>query len=113
MRSLFEARIYHERLLPKINKFKYSGFYIKISIENIHDLESKFFSLNKFNLFSFYEKDHGYRDGSSLILWVSDTLSKAGIKNFSGGLFILNDPAVTSLSSSTISFSSQYPFIGL
>ena len=37
--------------------------------------KEKFFSLNKFNLISFYEKDHGARDGSSLIDWVKYNLS--------------------------------------
>jgi len=94
MKSLFESKIFHKRFLPKINKFNYSGFYVKFSIEDLHKLESKFFSLNKFNLFSFYEKDHGYRDGSSLSLWVSETLSKAGIKNFSGKVILQAFPRV-------------------
>ena len=94
MKSLFEAKIFHKRFLPKVNKFNYSGFYIKFSIENLDDLESKLFSINKFNLFSFYEKDHGYRDGSSLFLWVRDILSKAGIKNFSGRVFLQTFPRV-------------------
>ena len=94
MKSLFESKIFHKRFLPKINKFKYSGFYIKFSIEDLQNLESKFFSLNKFNLFSFYEKDHGYRDGSSLLLWVKDTLKKAGIKNFSGNVVLQVFPRV-------------------
>jgi len=94
MKSLFDAKIFHKRFLPKVNKFNYSGFYIKFSIENIYDLESKLFSINKFNLFSFYEKDHGYRDGSSLFLWVSDILNKAGINNFSGRVFLQTFPRV-------------------
>jgi len=94
MKALFKSKIYHERILPKINKFNYSGFYIKFSIENLHELQSKFFSLNNFNLFSFYEKDHGYRDGSSLLLWVTDKLSEAGIKNFSGKVVLQAFPRV-------------------
>jgi len=94
MKSLFESKIFHKRFLPKVNKFNYSGFYIKFSIENLYDLESKLFSINNFNLFSFYEKDHGYRDGSSLFLWARDVLSKAGIKNFSGRVFLQTFPRV-------------------
>ena len=35
-----------------------------------------FFSLNKFNLFSFYNKDHGERDGSDLKKWVKEIFKK-------------------------------------
>mgnify|MGYP001499499339 CR=1 FL=1 len=94
MKSLFEAKIYHERFFPKNNKFNYSGFYIKFSVEDLHNLKSRFFSLNNFNLFSFYEKDHGYRDGSSLLIWVKDILFKAGIKNFSGRVDLQTFPRV-------------------
>ena len=86
MKSLFRAKIFHKRFLPRINKFTYSGFYIKFSLGNLQELESLLFSVNKFNLFSFYEKDHGYRDGSSLEVWANVTLRKAGINNFSGSV---------------------------
>ena len=94
MKSLFKAKIYHKRLLPQVNKFSYSGFYMKFSLENLQELESILFSVNRFNLFSFYEKDHGYRDGSSLIVWVNDILHKAGINHFSGSVFLQAFPRI-------------------
>ena len=48
----------------------------------------------QFNLFSFYEKDHGYRDGSSLMVWANDMLHKAGINHFSGSVFLQAFPRV-------------------
>ena len=94
MKSLFRANIFHKRFLPQVNKFTYSGFYIKFSLENLQELESLLFSVNKFNLFSFYEKDHGYRDGSSLEVWANDTLRKAGINNFSGSVVLQTFPRI-------------------
>ena len=94
MKSLFYAKIFHKRFLPKKNKFTYSGFYIKFSLEDLHDLESTLFSINKFNLFSFCEKDHGYRDGSSLVNWARDILGKAGIDNFDGRVILQTFPRV-------------------
>ncbi len=87
MKSLYKAKIFHKRFLPRVNKFTYSGFYIRFSLEKLKDLESLLFSVNKFNLFSFYEKDHGYRDGTSLEKWANDILGKAGINTFSGSTF--------------------------
>jgi len=94
MKSLYKAKIFHKRFLPKVNKFIYSGFYVKFSFENLNELNSLLFSVNKFNLFSFYEKDHGYRDGSSLVEWVNDTLCKAEIYNFSGRVVLQTFPRI-------------------
>ena len=69
MKSLYKAKIFHKRFLPRVNKFAYSGFYIRFSLEKIKELDSLLFSVNKFNLFSFYEKDHGYKDGSYQKIW--------------------------------------------
>ena len=44
------------------------------------DREVKFFSYNKFNIFSFYDYDHGYRDKRSLKEFVKDVLYKNSIK---------------------------------
>ena len=94
MRSLFKAKIFHKRFLPNENEFSYSGFYIKVSLENLKELNSLLFSVNKFNLFSFYEKDHGYRNGSSLEVWAKDILNKAGLNNFEGRLVLHTVPRV-------------------
>jgi DUF1365 family protein len=56
MKSLFRAKIFHKRFLPQVNKFTYSGFYIKFSLGNLQELESLLFSVNKFNLFHFMKK---------------------------------------------------------
>ena len=40
-----------------------------------------FFSYNGFNLISFFDKDHGDRDGSSLIDWVKKNLTENNINS--------------------------------
>ena len=104
MKSLYKASIYHKRFLPKANKFRYSGFYIKFPIDKLQTLKSLLFSVNNFNLFSFYEKDHGYRDGSTLDTWANDTLAEAGIINFDGRIFLQTFPRVLGYVFNPISF---------
>jgi DUF1365 family protein len=53
---------------------------IDLSELEILDKKVNFFSYNKFNLISFYEKDHGDRDGSSLTSWVKKNLEKYNIQ---------------------------------
>ena len=104
MKSLFKASIYHKRLFPKANKFRYSGFYIKFSIDSLQTLKSLLFSVNRFNLFSFYEKDHGYRDGSPINKWARDTLGKAGVTDFDGKIFLQTFPRVLGYVFNPVSF---------
>lgn len=104
MKALYLAKIYHKRFLPRINKFWYSGFYIKFSLEEIEGLRTRFFGVNRFNLFSFYEKDHGYRDGTSLSLWARDILQKAKISQFNGRIELQTFPRVLGYVFNPVSF---------
>tara|TARA_Y100000590_G_scaffold244979_1_gene275341 strand:+ start:480 stop:1157 length:678 start_codon:yes stop_codon:yes gene_type:complete len=65
-----------------------------IDLNEIKDLEKKikFFSYNKLNILSFYDIDHGPRDGSSLIAWVKNSLHEAKINIGSGNIKLLCYP---------------------
>ena len=79
---IYNGTVIHKRFKPKEHYFKYKVFSLLINLSELNKLNDKlkFFSLNKFNLISFYEKDHGERDGSSLINWVKFNLSNNNIK---------------------------------
>ena len=74
---IYSGSVIHKRFKPKEHFFKYKVFSLLIDLSELNELNDKlkFFSLNKFNLISFYEKDHGERDGSSLISWVKLNLN--------------------------------------
>ena len=74
---IYNGSVIHKRFKPKEHFFKYKVFSLFIDLSELNELNDKlkFFSLNKFNLISFYEKDHGERDGSSLINWVKLNLN--------------------------------------
>ena len=73
---IYNGNVIHKRFKPKKHFFKYKVFSLFIDLSELNELNKKlkFFSLNKFNLISFYEKDHGERDGSSLFEWVKKNL---------------------------------------
>jgi DUF1365 family protein len=56
-------------------------FSLLIDLSELETLDKKvrFFSYNSFNLISFHEKDHGERNGSSLVEWVHNNLKKNNI----------------------------------
>lgn len=56
--KFFEGTILHKRLLPKEHDFKYNFFMLDIDLKDFKSLENRYFSINKFNLFSFFTKDH-------------------------------------------------------
>ena len=78
---IYTGNVVHKRFKPKIHFFKYKVFSLLIDLSELHllDKDLKIFSYNKFNIISFYDKDHGPRDGSSVKNWVIDNLKKNNI----------------------------------
>ena len=76
--SIYNGTVIHKRFKPKIHFFKYRVFSLLIDLSELKILDQKisFFSYNSFNLISFFDKDHGDRDGSSLVEWVKKNLKE-------------------------------------
>ena len=69
MRSaLFAGHVVHQRTRPKRHRLRYSVFYLALDLEEAPAIGAalRLFSVNRFNVFSFHDRDHG--DGSSLPL---------------------------------------------
>ncbi len=81
--SIYNGTVIHKRFKPKIHFFKYKVFSLLIDLSDLNYLNKKisFFSYNSFNLISFFDKDHGDRDGSSLIDWVKKNLIENNINS--------------------------------
>ena len=67
-----------------------------IDLDEISQLSASIgiFSHNKFNIFSFYDKDHGDRDGTSLKDWAFSNLKKFNIKQNISKIKILCYPRI-------------------
>jgi len=81
--SIYNGAVIHKRFKPIKHFFKYNVFSLLIDLSELEDLDKriKFFSFNRFNLVSFYEKDHGHRDGSSLVEWIKKNLDENNINS--------------------------------
>ena len=79
--KIYTGKVIHKRFKPKEHYFKYNVFSLLIDLNELEEISKyiKFFSYNKFNIISFYDKDHGDRDGSSIKLWVKKNLRNIGI----------------------------------
>ncbi len=91
---IYSGLITHKRFKPKKHFFSYNAFSLLLDLNEIEDIEKKikFFSYNKFNILSFYNIDHGPRDGSSLKKWVKKILKKKKINIFGGSIRLLCFP---------------------
>lgn len=58
--SIYECKVAHKRILPTSHAFSYNLFTFSIDLDELDLLDQKylFFSNQRFNLFSFYPKDH-------------------------------------------------------
>ena len=75
---IYKGFVTHRRFKPLRHYFSYKTFSILFDLTELEDLHKKIgiFSFNRFNIFSFYNKDHGSRDGNDLTEWVKTNLKK-------------------------------------
>ena len=93
---IYIGSVIHKRFKPKKHFFKYSVFSLFLDLDEINELDQQipFFSYNKFNILSFFDKDHGYRDGSSIKDWLIDVLQKKNISTIDIKIKILCYPRI-------------------
>lgn len=94
----------HKRLKPAINQFSYKIFYLCFDISKIKDLSCNILSVNRFNLFSFYNKDHGQKDGSNLEDWIRNILDKKNLNQKVNKIFLMTHPRVLGYVFNPVSF---------
>ena len=80
---IYNGTVKHQRFKPIKHSLNYKTFSLLIDLDEIENLTKNIsiFSLNKFNIFSFYNIDHGERDGSSIKDWVIRNIKKFNISN--------------------------------
>jgi hypothetical protein len=88
--SLYVGSVMHARLKPAAHRFSYDVFSILIDLDRLDEANraSAFFSVDRFNLWSLRQADHGARDGSSLRVWAGQVLAEGGV-DLSGGRVLL------------------------
>ena len=81
--AIYNGTVIHKRFKPKLHFFKYKVFSLLIDLSELNSLDKdiSFFSYNSFNLISFFDKDHGERDGTSLVEWVKKNLKENKINH--------------------------------
>ena len=94
--ELYVGRTVHERRAPFTHRFNYRIASLMIDLERLGEAGSlsRLFSVHRFNLYSFFERDHGDRDGSPLIEWARAQFSEAGLAIGDARVRLLCSPRV-------------------
>lgn len=95
----------HRRLFPKINQFTYGIYYLALPLSKIgKSLENTYLKYNRFGLMSFYNKDHGDRDGTDLRQWADKTLKSQNIDSVDGEIILVTMPRILGYVFNPVSF---------
>jgi uncharacterized protein len=92
--ALYVGKVMHARLKPVGHRFNYRVMSLLIDLGRLEvaDRQTPLFGVNRRALYSFYEADHGERDGSSLRLYAQRCASEHGIDLTGGRVLLLCYP---------------------
>lgn len=93
---LYLGSVMHKRLRPFAHGFRYRVFSLCLDLDELPALDARLrlFSHNRGNLFAFYDRDHGPRDGTPLRPWIEGYLRQAGIDLAGGRVRLLCFPRI-------------------
>ncbi len=93
---LYFGNVMHARLRPFRHRFAYGVFSMLLDLDALPELaeRSRLFGYNASGLFSFFDADHGARDGSAASDWVRTHLAQAGLAQAGARIYALCFPRV-------------------
>jgi uncharacterized protein len=91
---VYACEVMHQREFPVQYRFRYRVFGMLFDIDRLEPLAAahRWFSLDRFNLFSLRTRDHGRRDGSPWRPWIEARLEEHGIALEGGRIRLLAMP---------------------
>ena len=57
--GIYTGEVVHQRFAPKAHRLSYHIFQVLLDLDRIDEIKARLLSRNRFNLFSFYDSDHG------------------------------------------------------
>ncbi|NOT17778.1 MAG: DUF1365 domain-containing protein [Sulfuriferula sp.] len=98
------GHIMHRRHLPVVHQFTYPTYFLRFAIDDISQLKNRWLSIDSWNLFSFYHRDHGARDGSNLAIWIRQLLNENHIQKANGKIILHTYPRILGYVFNPVSF---------
>ena len=93
---LYASKVMHARYGRHAHRFRYRIFRMLLDIDRLEETaaETRLFSVDRWNLFSFRRRDHGPRDGGSLREWAEEQLRRRKIDLGGGRILLLAMPRI-------------------
>jgi len=93
---LYFGQVMHKRLRPFRHRLVHRVFSVYVDLDELPSLSRRlrFLSYNRWNVFSFLDRDHGGRDGTALRSWLDGHLDRAGIDLEGGPVRLLCFPRI-------------------
>ncbi len=104
MNMLLMADVSHARTRPKRNAFHYGVYYLCFALDDLGRLGNRLLSLNRWNLFGFYERDHGALGKAPLSEWIRGVLSQYDISQAGDKIVLLTMPRLLGYAFNPVSF---------
>lgn len=101
--QLFLGHVMHRRLRPAVNAFVYPVFYVQLPVNALATVRCPLFAVDRLNLLSFHQKDHGPRDGRPLGPWIQEQLRERGLPD-DGDIVLQTFPRVLGYVFNPVSF---------
>ena len=102
--SLSFGTVMHRRLRPAENRFMYPVFFLSVPLTRLETLENRWFSLNRWNVFSLRFADYGARDGSHPLAWVHEILESNRLGCADGEVWLQTFPRILGYVFNPVSF---------
>jgi DUF1365 family protein len=99
------GQVRHTRLRPVRNAFAYGSYYLRLPLRALGNAPfgCALFSRNRFNLLSFFDRDHG--DGKQPVLaWLDALLRQEGVADADGEVWLQAMPRVLGFVFNPVSF---------
>lgn len=102
--SLLDAKVMHKRFAPAVNQFAYGVYYLVLPLSRLDALDECGVARNRFARHSFYDRDHGARDGGNLDRWARDLLQTHKIDGADGEIVLITFPRIWGYVFNPVSF---------
>ncbi len=81
--------VMHERHVQAHNRFIYPTAFLRLPLSRLATLRAPLLGIERGNVFSFRNRDHGARDGSPLLPWIQTLLRAQGLAELCDGEIVL------------------------
>jgi DUF1365 family protein len=95
------GRVMHARHRPVPHRFDYPSYFVRLPMHALERVRAPGFSVNRFNLLSFQERDHG--EGGDALAWARGLLARHGIAA-DGPIWLTTYPRVLGYAFKPVSF---------